>query len=369
VIPHEIIAPNGYKSSLGELNLINGSLIKGIPASEPGRFRGPQFHHGWLDELAAWDYLDESWDMIQFGLRLGARPTLIATTTPKPKELILNLVERDGTDVALVTASTYENIHNLAPTFKQQILQYEGTTQGRQEIYAEVLNPEEAGLVKRSWFKLYSKDRPFPEFSYVIQSYDVATSEKTINDPTACVVLGVFRPNSDSGNRVMVIDCWSDHMLYPDLRRKVQDEAMEIYGDPDQFGQGKKVDLILIEDKSSGIALIQDLQQTMLPIRSYNPGRADKATRLSIVAPMIEKGLVYLPESFERPNTPRTWMDPFLRELCSFPEAKHDDFVDAISQALRYLRDADIIRLDYFPDNSSMYIDDSVPKYTNPYSQ
>ena len=369
VIPPELIAPNGYKSSLGELNLINGSLIKGIPASEPGRFRGPQFHHGWLDELAAWEYLDESWDMIQFGLRLGTRPTLIATTTPKPKELIMNLLERDGEDVAYVTATTYDNIHNLAPTFQKQILQYEGTTQGRQEIYAEVLNPEEAGLMKRSWFKLYDANKPFPEFSYVIQSYDVATSDKTINDPTACVVLGVFRPSPDSGNRVMLIDCWSDHMLYPDLRAKVQEEAREVYGDPDQFGSGKKVDLILIEDKSSGVALIQDLKQTWLPIRSYNPGKADKATRLNIVAPMVERGLVYLPESLERRGQPRTWIDPFLRELCAFPEAKHDDFVDAFSQALRYLRDADIIKLDHFVDNSELYADDERPKRVNPYSQ
>ena len=71
VIPKPLIAD--YNKSLHEIKLINGSFIKGIPASEPERFRGPQFHGGWLDELAAWEYLQESWDMIQFGIRLGQR--------------------------------------------------------------------------------------------------------------------------------------------------------------------------------------------------------------------------------------------------------------------------------------------------------
>jgi len=367
VCPHEII--ENYSISLHELTLKNGSLIKGIAASEPSRFRGPQWNHVWADELAAWDYLEEAWDMIAFSLRLGTDPKMICTTTPKPVPKIVELADRSGQDVHVTTASTYANMHNLAPTFQKQILQYEGTTMGRQEIYAEILDPEETGLVKRSWFRLWDSEVSFPEFSYVIQSYDVATSDKTINDPTACVVLGVFRPSEDKGNRVMIIDTWSDHMLYPDLRAKVQEEFDSVYGDPDEFGSGKKVDLVLIEDKSAGISLLQDLRQTMIPIRGYNPGAADKATRLNIVAPMIERGLVYLPESNERTGYPMSWLDPFMRELCSFPLAKHDDYVDALSQALRYLRDAGLITLDHFTDDSDKYVDETVPRYKNPYAQ
>ena len=180
VIPEILIAD--YIKSLHEIKLINGSIIKGIPASEPNRFRGPQFHGGWLDELAAWEYLDDSWDMLNFGMRLGARPRLICTTTPKPKPLIVDLVNREGEDVVFTTASTYDNIHNLAPTFQKQILQYEGTKLGRQEIHAEILDPEEAGVVKRDWFKLWPSEKPLPRFEYVVQSYDCATSDKTKND-------------------------------------------------------------------------------------------------------------------------------------------------------------------------------------------
>ena len=84
------------------------------------------------------------------------------------------------------TASTYDNLANLSANFQKQILQYEGTNLGRQEIYAEIIDPEESGIVKREMFKLWPDGKPFPKFEYIVQSYYCATSEKTQNDPTAC---------------------------------------------------------------------------------------------------------------------------------------------------------------------------------------
>jgi len=365
VIPEILI--EDYIKSLHEIKLKNGSIIKGIAASEPSRFRGPQFHGGWLDELAAWDYLDDAWDMLQFGMRLGQHPKIIATTTPKPKPLIVDLVNRDGDDVCYTTASTYDNIKNLAPTFQKQILQYEGTKLGRQEIYAEIIDPEEAGIIKRNWFKLWPHDKPLPRFQYVVQSYDCATSDKTKNDPTACVVFGVFKPNDDKPMSAMIIDCWEEHLQYPDLRPKVIDEASSIYGDDNEFGSGKKVDMILIEDKSAGISLVQDLQRGGLPVRSYNPGSADKMMRLNLVAPIIQRGRIYIPESTTTPGAPRSWVEPLINQLCAFPEVRHDDLVDATSQALRLLRDLGFLNIDpvYNPDDS--YDEDRRPRI-NPYA-
>jgi len=367
VIPEELI--ENYSKSLHEITLVNKSILKGIPASEPERFRGPQFHGGWLDELAAWIYLDEAWNMLQFGMRLGTQPKLICTTTPKPKPLIMDLVARDGQDVIYTSASTYDNLKNLAPTFQQQILQYEGTTLGRQEIHAEIIDPEEAGIIKRAWFKLWDAERPLPQFQYVIQSYDCATSDKTVNDPTACTVWGIFKPSDDKPMSVMLIDCWDEHIKYPDLRRRVIDEFASIYGDEDEWGHGKKVDLILIEDKSAGISLIQDLQRSGLPVRGYNPGNADKTQRLNIVAPLIQKGLVYVPESQTRESMARDWADPLLNQLCAFPEVRHDDLVDATSQALRYLRDTGFLVLDYVYNDPDIYVDDTKPRRVNPYAE
>jgi predicted phage terminase large subunit-like protein len=344
VIPKELVAD--YNKSLHEIKLVNGSFIKGIPASEPERFRGGQWHGAWCDELAAWEYLQEAWDQIQFAVRLGKRTRIIASTTPKPKPLIMELVGRNGDDVAVTMASTYTNIANLAPTFQKQILQYEGTKLGRQEIHAELIDVEEGGIVKRDWFRLWPDGKPFPKLEYIIQSYDCATSDKTYNDPTGCITLGVFKP-MDGGMSVIILDCWQDHLQYPDLRPKVIAEYEMVFGQ----GKDKKlVDLVLVEDKSAGISLIQDLQRAHLPVHAYNPGQADKVQRLSIVANIIKAGRVWVPESGVRRGYVRDWAEGMVTQICSFPEgATHDEFVDCISQGLRYLRDAGWISIDAPP--------------------
>ena len=366
VIPNELITD--YNRAFHELKLTNGSLIKGIPASEPERFRGPQFHGAWLDELAAWDYLQEAWDQIMFGVRLGSHTRIVATTTPKPKDLIVELVGREGDDVAVTRASTYENLANLAPSFQKQILQYEGTKLGRQEIYAEIIDPEESGIVKREMFKLWPDKKAFPKFEYIIQSYDCAYTEKTINDPTACITFGVFKP-LDGPMSAMVIDCWHDRLQYPDLRPKVIEEYDTVYGDGKEK---KRVDLILVEDKSAGISLIQDLQRAHLPVRAYNPGRADKVQRLNIVANIIARGRVWIPESSQRKGYVRDWAEGFVSQICAFPDTTHDDYVDACTQALRFLRDSGWLDIDPprdDPYDDDDYMDSDMPKRENPYAQ
>ena len=362
VIPQILI--KDYNKALHELVLVNGSLIKGIPASEPERFRGPQFHGAWFDELAAWEYLQEAWDMAMFGIRLGEKTKIIASTTPKPKELIVDLISRDGNDVAITTASTYDNINNLSSNFRKQILQYEGTKLGRQEIYAEIIDPEEGGIVKRDWFKLFPAKREIPKLEFVLQSYDCATSEKTQNDPTAQITLGVFKP-MDGPMSVLILDCWNEHLQYPDLRPKVIEEYKISYGEEKA---GKRVDLILIEDKSAGISLIQDLQRAHLPVRAYNPGRADKIQRLSIVSNIIMAGRVWVPESTTKKGYVRDWAEGMISQVCSFPEALHDDYVDCLSQGLRYLRDAGFLDIDPAPYDDSYYADDYKPQRVNPYA-
>jgi predicted phage terminase large subunit-like protein len=165
---------------------------------------------------------------------------------------------------------------------------------------------------------------------------------------------------------VRLIDCWEEYMQYPDLRPKVVDEYAAIYGDENEFGHGKKVDLIVIEDKSAGISLIQDLQRAGLPVRGYNPGNADKMTRLNIIAPIIQRGRVYIPESVVKPGMARDWAEALISQLCAFPEVRHDDLVDTTSQALRVLRDMGFITIDpvYNPDDS---YDEDRPQRVNPY--
>ena len=104
-----------------------------------------------------------------------------------------------------------------------------------------------------------------------------------------------------------------------------------------------------MEDKSAGISLIQDLQRAHLPVIAYNTGKADKIQRLSIVANIIKAGRVWVPESSVRKGYVRDWAEGMVSQICSFPETVHDEFVDCISQGLRYLRDAGWISIDAQP--------------------
>ena len=165
----------------------------------------------------------------------------------------------------------------------------------------------------------------------------------------------------------MLIDCWEKHMQYPDLRPHVIDESTVVYGDVNEFGVGKKADLILVEDKSAGISLIQDLQRTGLNVRAYNPGSADKMQRLNIVSPIIRRGLMYVPESMNNPGCARDWADPLIAQVCAFPEVRHDDLVDALTQALRVLRDMGFLTVDFFSSDDEDYADVK-PRRVNPYA-
>ena len=359
IIPPELIkAYNKTDMTIEMFNCTGGvSLIRGFTAEKPERLRGPQHTRIWADELAAWPY-DDVWDMAMMGLRLGDKPQVLWTTTPRPKDIIRKLTAPKA-DRLIVAGSTYDNKTNLPDSFFDQLQQYEGTTLGRQELYGELIDPEESGIVKRSQFRLWAHDKPLPRFDLVILSLDTAFTEKTLDkrsgdpDPTACTVWGVF--HHEKRNNIMLLDCWEDHLGMPDLIRRVKKEMNIAYGDDDDnalikpmFGSskpitsGRKPDILLIEDKGSGISLRQMLEREGLEAYAYNPGRADKLTRLHIVTPIFARKMVWLPESASHPGRPRNWIDPLLHQLCAFTgpgSIKHDDFVDSTTQALRLCMD------------------------------
>ncbi len=340
----------------------NGAIATIYSDADPEALRGPQHDLFWCDELAKYKNPDLIWSNLMFGLRLGQKPRGCVTTTPKPIPIIRKLVDDPRTLVT--TGTTHENFSNLAPTFRDEIIsEYEGTRLGRQELYAELIDPEDYGIVKRDWFRLWSADREFPEFVYILQSYDPAYTDKTINDPTACSVWGVFKPSDDKPMSVMLIDCWEDFMIYPDLKSKMIEEYDSVYGEP-----GKKVDQVLIEEKASGLSLIQDLQRSGIPVRGYNPGRADKTQRLALIANIIERGRVYVPESTLKRGQPRDWAEKLISQICSFPESERDDLIDTTSQALRLLRDMSLITVDLPRDNDDLYVDETQPRRINPYA-
>jgi len=137
-----------YHSSKGELSWPNGAKAFLYSAEEPERLRGPEHDAAWCDELAAWQYREDTWDMLQFTLRAGDNPQVVITTTPKPFELLRTLLKDETT--ALTRGSTYDNRANLASKFFDAIIKrYEGTRLGRQELNAEVLEDMPGALWTR----------------------------------------------------------------------------------------------------------------------------------------------------------------------------------------------------------------------------
>lgn len=361
VIPQELI--RDYNKQDHQIILTNGSSIRGISGDSYERLRGPQFHFAWVDELAAFQYLRDAWDMMMFGLRLGEQPRVIVTTTPKPKDLILELVDREDTIVD--RATTYENMANLAPSFAAQLEQYKGTKLYDQEVLGQIIDLEDGKVVSRDMFRLWPANKPFPRFEFIVQSYDCAFSEKTYNDPTACTTWGVFKP-MDGPMSVLLIDCWAEHLSFPDLKPKVIDEFRVSYG---EGKDAKKPDLILVEDKAAGISLIQELQKAHLPVRSYNPGRADKMQRLQIAAAIFAAKRVWLPESTVRKGFVRDWCEGFLSQICAFPDSEHDDYVDSATQAVRLLKDMGFLDIDPEPRNDDDDYVEIKAKRNNPYAE
>ena len=158
---------------------------------EPDQLRGPQFDAAWCDELASWQYPRLTWDNLAFGLRLGAFPKCVVTTTPKPIELLRELTAR--ADVEMTTGSSYDNSQNLPPGYVDGIAaQYEGTSAGLQEIYAQLLKEAEGALWKREWIDDHRLDSPPEDIHMKAVALDPAVSfNPDRSDETGIIVAGV----------------------------------------------------------------------------------------------------------------------------------------------------------------------------------
>ncbi len=173
------IAPKGmrpeYEPSRRRLTWPNGAIATTYSADEPDRLRGPQFDAAWCDEIGAWRF-PAAWDMLQFGLRLGAKPRAVVTTTPKPTRLLREILAREGTDVVVTRGRTRDNAANLAPAFLSVVTRrYDGTRLGRQELDGELLDDVPGAL----WpFDVLDRCRvtKVPEMSRVVVAVDPSGS-------------------------------------------------------------------------------------------------------------------------------------------------------------------------------------------------
>jgi len=189
------ICPNSnrptYEPSKRRLTWPNGVQAALYSAEEPSRLRGPQHGAAWLDEIAAWANVVETWDMLQFGLRIGRKPRQVITTTPRPVKLLKELVKRDGKDVVVTRGRTIDNAANLAPSFLSQIVsKYEGTRLGRQELNAEMLEDTPGALWTLDLIE--QGRRPKADvLKRIVIAVDPAVSVSESSDETGIVVVGL----------------------------------------------------------------------------------------------------------------------------------------------------------------------------------
>jgi predicted phage terminase large subunit-like protein len=268
-----------YNRTMAEIDLPNGSRIKGFSAEKPERLRGPQHHYAWADELAVWPTAD-AWDQLQFGLRLGERPCTVVTTTPRPTRLVRRLRDRADREDAVVWVggSTFDNAENLSAAALAELrAQYEGTRIGRQELYAELLLDTPGAL----WtLEGIERDRrhEHPPLRRVVVAIDPAVTTGEDSDATGIVAAGVDFAG----------DCW------------VLDDATCRLS-PEQWAR-RAIDLYdthagdrIVAEVNNGGDLVATVLRTVdpsVPVRSVHASRG-KRVRAEPVAALYEQGKVH----------------------------------------------------------------------------
>ncbi|NMC35307.1 MAG: DNA-packaging protein [Veillonellaceae bacterium] len=304
-----------YESSKRKLTWPNGATALLFSAEEPDRLRGPQCEAAWCDELAAWRRMDETWDMLMMGLRLGTKPRVIVTTTPKPRALIKRIASDPHTH--LTRGSTYDNLDNLAESFAQTVIaRYKGTRLGRQELSGEYLEDVEGALWQRQWIDA-ARVATVPDLQRVVVAVDPAATSSDESDETGIVVcaLGVDARWYVLADRTcrMSPDGWG--------RRAIS--AFEEF----------RADRIVAEVNNGG-EMVQHVLRTILPsvpVTAVHASRG-KVVRAEPIAALYEQGRVSHVGTF-----------PELEDqLCSYtgePGETSPDRMDALVWGLTELRE------------------------------
>jgi predicted phage terminase large subunit-like protein len=193
--------------------------------------------------------------------------------------------------------------------------------------YQQQPTAEEAALIKREWWREWTKETP-PVCEYVIMSLDAAAETHNRADYTALTTWGVFMNEQESAYHIILLNSIKQRLEFPELKNL----AMEEYADwePDAF---------IVEKKSAGTALYQEMRRMGLPVQEYTPhrGSGDKLARLNSVADIVASGMVWVPQT--------RWAEEVVEEIAGFPFMSHDDLVDSTVMALMRFRQGGFITL------------------------
>jgi len=180
-----------YEPSKRRLTWPNGVTATTFSGDKPDQLRGPQHGAVWVDELAKFRFPSETWDNMEFGLRLGDRPQVVVTTTPRPIPIIKRLL--DDPDIIDRAVSTYANIGNLSPSFIKRIIKrYEGTHLARQELHGLILEDDPRALWSRDLLEHTRVNKP-PDLHRIV----VAIDPHATSGQTGIVVAGIGMYNDE----------------------------------------------------------------------------------------------------------------------------------------------------------------------------
>jgi predicted phage terminase large subunit-like protein len=218
--------------------------------------------------------------------------------------------------------------------------------------YQQMPSPRGGGIFKRAWWRLYeTPDGKFPVFDYLTASLDSAFTSKQTNNPSALVVLGSFTDPKTNQRGIMLAHAWRKHLqMHGDVPERLPGENELAYQrrSQEQWGlvewvahtcRRYNVNSLLIEAKASGLSAAQELRRLHgregWAIIEVNP-KGDKMARALAAQPFLAQGLIWAPD--------REWADLVITEMSLFPHGKFDDLTDAMSQAIKFLRDSGVLQ-------------------------
>jgi len=238
-------------------------------------------------------------------------------------------------------------------------------------------SPPGGNVYKVDQIRIWPADKPLPIFTYVLQSYDTAMTEDIDNnDPTALSTWGVFGYTEDTlygkepRTGVLLLEAWQEWLGYPALRKRMITDFKGEFGgdDKDPANRPRRVDRVLIENKASGISLVQDLRaKARVPVVPFNPGLNSKRARGEEAAPHMEAGNIWVLESSVEPGKLVKWARPFVSHLEVFPNGEYFDWADTFSQAVIYLTKTGHLTLPSVIDDPETEHDYQKDKRSNPY--
>jgi predicted phage terminase large subunit-like protein len=265
-----------FEPSKRLLSWPNGAVAQLFSADDPDSLRGPQFDAVWCDELAKWRYAEEAWDMLQMGLRLGAFPQAVVTTTPRPIALLKRML---ADETVLVThAATWRNTGFLAQSFLDEMRRrYAATRLGRQELEAEIIADDPDALFRRDWIER-QRVVAAPEMTRIVVAIDPPAGKNASTSTCGIVCAGLGRDG-----RGYVLD---DGSVTGKSPAQWAERAIAIY-------HARRADRVVAEVNQGGAMVEAVLREVdpSVPYRALHASRGKRA-RAEPVAALYEQGRV-----------------------------------------------------------------------------